>query len=167
MRPTRRTFMQSTAATLASLFGLEAAEEMLGPRKVMVPGITFDDCLAGARKIVPATAEQIRKFAPYRTKNYNPARGALQQELVVNVGWRTGDWMGREGASVGELMGAVNDEAPKLRVLPSGCVLGPRAKLVFVDEARKTLRFELAPAMSEDFYERASLGRWPHLICPP
>lgn len=153
--------MQSMAATLASLFGLEAAEEMLAPRKVMVPGITFDDCLEAADKLdVPLdysklSVPDLQAIARYyRTKNYNPVPGALQQELVMGEPgrWRTGDWMGREGASVGELMAGA---------LPHGCVLGPRAKLVFVDEARRVLRFELPPAFENDYYERAGLGRWP------
>ena len=67
--------------------------------------------------------------------------------------WRTGDWMGREGATVGDLYPG--------HLLPIGCSLGPRAKLVYVDEARKTLRFELSPILSEDYYMRAGLGSWP------
>ena len=158
----RRTFMQSAAASLASIFGLDAAEEMLDrakPRKVMVPGVDFDvQWLDYSKMTLPELHEIVRK---YRTKNYTPARGALQQELVMGESgrWRTGDWMGREGASVGELMGG----GP----LPIGCVLGPRAKLVFVDEARKTLRFELSPLLSDDYYDRVGLGGWPHMVCPP
>ena len=97
--------MQSMTAALASLFGLEAAEEMLGPRKVMVPGITWDDCLKGAREITPPGSYGGIAKQYYLTKMYNPVRGALQQELVMGEPgrWRTGDWMGREGASVADL----------------------------------------------------------------
>ena len=46
-----------------------------------------------ARKLLVLTADEVRKFAPYLTKNYNPVAGALHQELLVGEPgfWRTAE----------------------------------------------------------------------------
>lgn len=162
MKLQRRSFLQTMAAGIASLLGLDAAEEFLdraGPRKVMVPGTDLKKIwLPGdpLGKPIPSYDEVVKAIhEKYRTPrgHFNPRRGALQQEFEINVGWRLGDWIGREGATVGKLFGE--------KRLPVGCALGPRAKLVFVDEARKTLRFELAPEHEDDYDQRVGLGEWP------
>ena len=151
------------AAGIASLLGLDAAEEFLdrqGPRKVMVPGADLkklwkpgDPLDINRLDYSKLSVEELdiivrRTREPYQTTNPQNTRGSLQQEFEMNVGWRAGDWIGREGATVGKLMEGK---------LPHGCQLGPRARLVNVDEARKTLRFELNPLYDVDWLERRAV----------
>lgn len=155
MKPTRRTFMQTAAAFFSGLFGLEAAEEILDrakPRKVMVPGVDFE------RIRIPTHDEVQKIIGPYRTRNYNPQAGALHQELLVGEPgyWRTGNYVGREGAKYGDLL--------RDKKVPVGCQLGPNARLIHVDEARKTLKFELDPSLGEEWRRRYALAE---RKCPP
>lgn len=150
MRPTRRTFMQSVTAFFAGLFGAAKAEEIvdqLKPRKVMVPGVDFD-------LIRKPTQEEVQRYAPYRTPKdrYNPKVNALHQELFVGEPgyWRTGNYMGREGVTYGALR-AENK-------VPIGCQLGPNARLIYVDEAAKTLKFELAAESFGEWNRRALMA---------
>ena len=158
MKPTRRTFMQGVAGFFAGLFGsAEAAAEYVEwlqkPKKVMVPGVDFE-------RIRKPTAEEVQRFAPYRTPadRYNPVAGALHQEVLVGEPgfWRSGNYVGREGATYGKLYSEGK--------VPVGCQLGGRARLIFVDEARKTLKFELVPEYIHDWQ-----ARYAYAVrkCPP